>query len=180
MKLKFILLCILLSSNSSGCGTVNSEDKDDIKLTITAEPTLKQIPRITQTPKPTHTKSTQTARITQTPKPTVAYDYSKYSGEWICKDKHTNLTIEVDLIGKVEGGITTVIGDMVPNYSILGSIKDKVLISKLYDGDYCNDDTAVGSIVVYFTDTKLLKSTVKLDKPDKLVDVAVGDMIFKK
>jgi len=102
MRLKFIILGILLSTFFSGCGTVcsgNVEDKNNIKLTIKAEATL-----------------------TQTPKPTVAYDYSEYSGEWICKDKHTNLTIEVDSNGKVDGGITTEIGDMVPTYSISGTI----------------------------------------------------------
>ena len=82
--------------------------------------------------------------------------------------------------GNVEGCITTVIGDAVPCYSIIGTIKDNVLISKLYDGDNgdYSDDVIVGSIKLYFSNPKMVKASVRLDDPD-IVDIAVGDMSFK-
>jgi len=171
MKFKLFMLCIIISIEFVGCNNIkngNIEKKDDLMVTISPEPSLALTPTPTPTPMPTQI-------------PTPAYDFSVFSGDWWCKDKHTELTIHVDPNGNVEGCITTVIGDAVPCYSIIGTIKDNVLISKLYDGDNgdYSDDVIVGSIKLYFSNPKMVKASVRLDDPD-IVDIAVGDMSFKK
>lgn len=125
-------------------------------------------------------ESLQTDEYNEANKIEKIVDYSPFTGEWVCKDTSTSINIKVDSFGIIEGNITSVVGIKVPSSFFTGTIENNKLETSLLDGEGENV-TNVGTLVLDFSDLKVIKGTVELDKSiATYLELAEGEMLFLK
>ena len=161
MKLKLLLTVIvaIISILIGGCSKMNHKRMDSSNNN-------------------SNISSMETIKTEQTTITKAIISYSKFTGDWVCKDKNTSIDIVVDDSGNVKGAIVTVVGTHVPGLSFVGTIKNDILEEKLYD-----EGVDRGALTLSFANQDVLKGNIKLNDNNPTYKdgrIAEGDMAFEK